>query len=574
MTITRKHYLLIAAALIAALLAADLHGGETHLEIGAWDAEVDGSADGAAEYEPTDGGPDILLEAWNVGENGAIFLDLEGRDDSDQRHSLIFDVRRTLRSKTTYVGVPHRLGRNSLESLEAATNHGRLVWHTDLDPGRSYDIDYSDLRHRTELQPMRSPSFTVGVNYRQQRRDGHAQALTIAHCDSCHVYSQSRPVDQKTEDAGFDVLLTWASGSLEAGYTHRELTESPNQLELLFDDALQPELRIPIFDNRLSFDSAQGPQPVHGKPDISKDITKVELSFPDVGGFAVSLDGVLSTTENEATGLEADYRGFALNAVRQLSTPWRLRWRARTYTLDNDSIFIDIVEPVSIAGPHNGRTYREVYGFDPDYLRLSSLDRDVFESRLEASYRFSKKAGTLRLLWDHETVDRDHFEVAVGETKTTENVFGLAWRARPKKGMTLRAAWRHGEVDQPFANVNGAFSTLVSPRVSSPFAPNAAQYFDFHRARIADPSAAPESWDEAKLHFAYAADGGQSLLSASYRYWSGENESGDLNDWSRDSQSATLSYWAQPAESWQWSLAYTYQESELIFPIAIPIFDG
>jgi len=154
MTYSRKHYLLLAAVVIAAFFAADTLGDEATLELGAWDATVDGSADLAAEYEPTDGGPVVGLEAWNVGEKGAIFVDLEARDDSDQRHTLQFDVRRMLRSKTTYVGLLHRLGRNSLESLETATNHGRSVRHTDLDPGSTYDIDYSDLRHRTELQPI------------------------------------------------------------------------------------------------------------------------------------------------------------------------------------------------------------------------------------------------------------------------------------------------------------------------------------------------------------------------------------------------------------------------------------
>ena len=573
-TIPRASLTIALLSLAALSVATVAFAGEVTLEVGAWDADVDGTPDVVAEYESTDGGADLALDAWNIGEMGAFFATLDARGDDDQLHEVRFDIRRMVRSTTTYTAFPHRLGYDPLTNLEAATNHGRLVWHTDLDPGARYELDTSDLRHRTEIQPMRAHALTIGIDYRLQRRDGHAQALNISHCDSCHVSSQAQPIDQQTEDIGLDLLYAWASGSVRAAYTHRELTESAEPLTLLYDDALQPELRIPIFDNRVSFDSAQGPLPVHARPDIDKGIFEIGLAFPDVGGFAVHLDGVDATTENQATGLAADYRGMVLSAARILDSGWRLRLRARAYSVDNDEVFVDIAEPVSIAGPHAGRTYRDVYGFNPDYLRLSSLDRSVFESRVDVGYRISKRAGTLRFTWDHETIDRDNFAVAPGVTETVENVYGVAWRARPRPGLNLRLRYRHTDVDAPFANVDGAFSTLVSPRVSSPFAPNAAQYFDFQRARIADPSASPESADEVKLQLTYTPDQGQSLLSLSLRDWSGENDDGDLNDWSRDTRSATLAYWAQPSPTWQWSLAYSHQGSELIFPIAIPIFDG
>lgn len=564
--------LLSALLCLSPVISAEEGESSGSIEIGAWDTSSEGSPDQVLEYEPEGGGPDLSLDWQLFADWGALTIDSRVRDDDDQSHEISFDVNRMLRSTTRYNGLLHRLGHDPLTNLEAATNHGRVVRHTDFDPDREYQIDYSRLQHRSELQPRRVSNLTVGLTYQRQERSGFKQALAISHCDACHVTSQSRPIDEATEDIGFDATIDWQGGQLRGSLQHRELRENVRAISLLYDDALQPELRIPVFDDRLQWDSAEGPQPVALKPDITKNIGKLALTFPDVSGFAVSLGGVWASTENEYSGLEADYRGFGVTAARAFDGGWRVRWRARAYSLDNDDVFVDTIERPGIAGPIRGRTYRDVYGFNPDFLRRSGLDREVVESRLDATYKISKKAGRLKLLWDFESIDRETFEVTPGDTQTTENILGISWAARPRKGLRLQTAWRHGEVDNPFGVVDGAFSTLVSPRVTSPFAANAAQYYEFQDARIADTTASPESWDELKVGLQHNV--GKRSLSASYRFWDGDNDSGDLTDWSRQNQNATLSLWVAPKPEVRWNVAYTWSDTELDFPIFIPIFDG
>lgn len=547
--------------------------------LGAWDADLDGSPDKVAEYEPVDGGPDASLVLHRRAPWGRMFLSAHLRDEDDHDAVFDFDVRRSVRSHTETTGLIHRLGHTPLDIYAAATNHGRVVQHTDFAPADVYDITYSTLRHRTEVQPRGMPSLTLGVDLRLQERDGLAQAITVSHCDTCHVKSQSRVVDEETREAGLDALVTWLGGSLRASFLHRELRSDAPPVTFIPDDALQPELRIPIFDERLQYDSAEGPREIHRTPDVTKDVGKVRLAFGDVGGFSVQTGLVFAQTENDATGLQADYRGVYADAARALPGDWRLRWRGRVYDIDNDDVFVDVNERPGIAGPAAGQTFSERYGLEPDYLRRSALNREVVESKLDLAHRFGKAAGTVRFQWDLETVDRDHFEVAVGETETTENVFGVSWRARPKKGLNLSAAVRHGDVNNPFALVDGAYSTLVSVRVSSPFDPRAAQYFESHEARIADTTASPESWDEVKLGLSWQfggggdGDGGETLT-ASYRQWDGDNDSGDLTDWSKVHESATVALWSAPTPTWQWHVAYARLDQELKFPIFIPIFDG
>ena len=195
--------------------------------------------------------------------------------------------------------------------------------------------------------------------------------------------------------------------------------------------------------------------------------------------------------------------GYLFTAAKRLSDDWSFRWRGRGYTIDNDDVFVDAVERLGVAGPQAGRTYREIYGFDPDYLRQSALSRDVVESNLDFTRRLGKKSGRLRLFWNYESIDRDTFEVAPGETDTTTNLLGAAWWARPAKGWKTQVRLQHGETDNPFTNVNGAFSTLTSPAVPNPFHPDAAQYYTMRAAKVMDTTALAGSWDEIKVRGSY-----------------------------------------------------------------------
>ncbi len=571
----RKHLSLLFAAVLLAAAAAGAQttptGTEGSAEVGAWDASAEGSPDKVGEYLPIDGGPNLYLDIFSNFDGGALEVEAEVRDDNDAVLSLGFDIGRAVRSYTDYTALVHRLGFRDLEHFDAATVHGRVTRQTDLVPGQIYELDYSVLDHRTEFQPRGMSNLTLAVGYRQQEREGVRQQTNISHCDSCHVINQARRVDESTTDARLEAQLAWTGGQVTASIVNREYEDNASPLSLLYDDALHPELRAPVFDNRLQYDSAEGPLPVGRQPDVDKEILEIDSSFDNVGGFALTAGGAWSTTENRFTGNEASYSGAIVTAARPLKN-WNLSFRGRSYTLDSDDVFVDAVERLGVAGPQAGKTYREIYGFDPDYLRRSVLNRDVLETSFDLSRRLKGKKGRVRLSWDRKAIDREHLQVAPGETETVTNVLGVSWRARPKKGWKTQLAVEHGETDNPFMNVNGAYSTLVSGSSPNPFLPQAAQYYVSHAARIAETTASPSSWDELTARASHSA--GSNTLTASYRLWDGENNDGDLTDWSRSVQAATIAFWSAPAPDWQWHIAYNWNSTELDLPASIPLFDG
>ncbi len=227
------------------------------------------------------------------------------------------------------------------------------------------------------------------------------------------------------------------------------------------------------------------------------------------------------------------------------------------------------------AGPQSPGTYGSYYPNWPQtFTRLPAVKRDVLESKADLVFgRSTRGIGQFRFTWNYDKQDREYYEVAPGTTDTTKNLLGVSWSARPGKGWKTYAGIKYADISNPFQIVDGKYSTLVSqPSGGSPFDPRAAQYWQMHNERIAEGAASPSSYFQGDLRGTYLHNG--NMLTASYRYWKGDNNDGDLNDWARDSQAFNITYWATPSPDWQWYVGYNYNDTSMDTVLTIPIFDG
>jgi hypothetical protein len=573
------HTLVLATLLVALPFAAGADDGETttdttkgSFELGALLTDVKDSPDMAAEYLTIEDGAAGLLKLETFQGWGALDLKYKYVAEDQQAGHLNFDIQRMVRSHNTYTRFPHRLGHDPMTNLESTSRNGKVVQHTDFSPDQEYLIDYSVFEDRTELQFPGFRPLTLAVEYREQKRNGHTQAFTTNHCDTCHIKSQAHRRDQDTSDATLEAAVAWSSGVVRARYTDRQLREAHASVIGTFDNNLHPELQTPVFDSRMQYDDDVGPVPVDLKPEIDKNITRLDFRWASENGLAITANGVWSETENRTTQNTAEYAGYVVTAAKRFGDHLNLRWHGKVYQAETDNVFIDTIERVTPAGPQAGLTYEDIYGVNFDHTRYSVLNRDGLESKLDASYRFGRKLGTIRGYWNLGVIDREFYEVLPGEKETTSNILGVSYRVRPAKGLRLDAELKHGEIDNAFTLINGTCSTLVSDRYPNPWNPETPQYHDQHATRIAETTASASSWNHAALTLGWTF--GASTLSGRYVWWDGDNSDGDLTDWSKNRQTATVTFWSPGSESWDWYAAWAYQDMSLDAPACIPVFDG
>ena len=164
-----------------------------------------------------------------------------------------------VRSHNSYEKFIHRLGHDPMTNLEATSLNGKVVQHTDLDPDQEYDLTSAVFSSRTEFQLpslRRSPSACSSTS---RSVKATRQAFTTSHCDTCHVNSQSHALNEKTSDGTLDAKVAWKGGYVK-GCLHQPQPEVRHQLgiDFTFDDTLHPELQVPVFDNRMQYDSDVG----------------------------------------------------------------------------------------------------------------------------------------------------------------------------------------------------------------------------------------------------------------------------------------------------------------------------
>lgn len=568
----------VLAALLSALpLAVTAQEDEStndttgSIEIGAMWTDVDGSPDKAAEFRTTEAGPVGKVKLSTFQDWGSLDFGVKYLATDENRGYLNFDIGRTVRSHNSYNKFPHRLGHDPMVYLESTSTNGKAVVKDDLNPNQDYGVNYSVFQDRTEFQFAGLKALTLAVEYRDQKRSGHTQAFTTSHCDSCHITSTSHQRDQSTTDATLEALVGFKNMSFRGRFTSRELNEKYNTVDATFDKNLHPELQLPVFDNRMQYDSDVGVVPADLKPDIDKDIARLDFRWASDNGLAITANGVWAETTNQSSGNTADYSGYVANVTKRFKNRLRLRWQGKIYQTDTKSVYIEPIQRVTPAGPQAGTTYYDVYQelFNQD--RNSALNRDGLGSKLDASFRLGRH-GTLRGMWNYSYVDREYYEVLPGEKKTTTNLLGVSYRVRPMKGLRLDASLKYADVNNAFMLIDGACSTLVSEPWPNPWNPETPQYQDFQGERIAETTASASSWMKAELGAAWLT--GKTTISGKYVYWDGDNSDGDLTDWSKNRTSFTVTAWTPGSADWDWYVGYAYQDMSLDVPLCIPVFDG
>lgn len=571
--VNRALLLAILATLVLAPLAwADETTGEVAVGVDVI-AEPD-IQNKAGEYRNDD--DDAAFFAWyaiHFGDDGYLDLDLSYRSEYEQFHKLRWDASNSFRVEGSFQRFNHWLPHDPMANLAATDKEGKVVRHDDLDPNEVYNTRWEEGKAALIYQPEQAREWTAALKVRQMKRSGAHQNRSTGHCMTCHVVGQTQAVAEVTQDVKAVVGYRKADWGVTYSATVRSYEDDADAVRRYFEFAQHPVKKVPVFGNRVQFS------------DVTKtvgDVVANDSIYHNLYAYWTSgtthVDGAAAyyNTEADVSGLSTDYLSLRGRVRHKLSNNRSaVAFHARFEDLSSDDIFIDTVEPISTAGPTAGTTYREFYGFNPDFTRRSARDRSILSAQADYILRYgADRKQRVKLSLKGRDTDRDNRRVD-DDNSTSTREYTLKSLFTGRVGKTrYRATAYYKQADDVFKNVNGAVrgAELTSnPGGVGPW--TLEQYYDLYATRFGDMSNVPTDSYGLSGNLTYSPASKTSLTF--HGTWKDEkNDETDVGDWSRDYKALGASVWhALTERTYVVASMDTIQEDQEAF-FAIPLMNG
>jgi hypothetical protein len=534
--------------------------GEFNVKIapGVHYTDYSSSAGKVGEYEFLEnGGAGAHADFSATGRDKDVYLDLHGSyyEDNDYMYDLEADLRRIIMEDFSYSRFEHRLDHDPLENLSAHAG-GPKVSHKDWQVGKDYMIQRSELKSDTTLNLPFLPGGQVHFNYRREAREGQRQALAISHCGGCHVVNNGREVNEETQDYKMGASMKFGGMSLAYSYFHRDFQENGATPTNAYDDAIHP-VTSADFSPRVQYDDAT--LAYNLVPDSQKDshLVKVMAKLPQNTTFFGSYvhskvengNNYPDVPTNDSREMDSDTITARLTN-NSLFPGLNLGLKFRYLSLDNDDVNVDV----------NHTTWPA--GVDPDFIRKSAMSRDETTIGLDSSYRLTKKT-SLKFGYKWEQIDRDNYEVGVGETKTEKNTVKLGVSSRLHRKLKAKIGYKWQDIDNPFNNLKAACEPA---NATFP-----VYYSDRQETRTATLSNQPTDVNEITADLIWSVKPNLSLT-ANYRWLDKEND--DVSDWQQESHMPSINLWYAPTAKLSFNLSYVYDWTKTETLACVPVFDG
>ncbi|MFO7691516.1 MAG: GSU2204 family CXXCH-containing (seleno)protein [Vicinamibacterales bacterium] len=556
--------LVLVAALSGSVLAqAPQPRTEGIVTAGAIVGSNDGNQNRLNEYEVAKDGtlPNFGAQVW--GNNGSFKFDLlasHGGDNRDQKYgAYLSGGGGRFKASVTFDRFLHRLDHDPLDYMEAGVGNF-VVRSTDHDPGTEYSTANGLLSTDVSFAATKNVEFFV--SHKMVMRDGVHQGLTMSHCANCHVESYGRKLDQTTNTLAAGARINAGRFSADYTYENRTFEENAPTPTNTYDNAVHPVTLADVFLNRVQYDDGNGPLTFDLFPKFTKQTSTVRAAYALPGDGAVSGNFTHSSSFNDYSGFGSDFTGGHARVTIPLGKRAYLRGLFRKYEIETESVFVDVVEPVSPAGPGAGLTYAQLYPamLPLDYNTESAASRSPTEMALELAFRPGKRS-SINLGYEYEEISRETFHVE----KTTSSLFKAAAYWRPDKTLSLRGRYEQAIISDPFANINAAKPAalqLVPTPGGMPFGPLSLQYFEMYDSRMANLAAHPT--DTLFLEgTATWSPSQQFTVSGHYRYRDQTNDELNYSTWGHAMHMPGVEIYVAPTPRFTMAAGWGYQKDTL-----------
>jgi hypothetical protein len=450
------------------------------------------------EYRAVDEGIHPVFKADFEGYDGKYFYRLlsDYRGDlGDQKHELVFEASRVFKQKLSFDSIYHRLDHDPLTNANVISEARSAVYVDDFNPNDNYHITRSEMLSHSSFTVPNSP-LKFYVDYRQETRKGEYQARTLSKCSACHIVAKTRAISNYNKDIRIGTKVKLGNSNFDYSFTNNQFRENetaPTNNYILVE---HPEKSVPVFTSRigvgdnetLSFDNIS---------ESKKNTHLLKTAIPIGENSTITAQYLNSRVDNVGSNLQWRTSSFAGAFSTRFGKKGFFNVRFQQLTIDNDSLYIDVNEPLDIAGPNKGKTYAEAYGWNLDYTRHSAMSRNVIDVDANFNYKFNK-VFRFALGYEFKSVERDHYVVQ----KTASHTFKGKLIIKPVKQLKFVLDGKIKSISDPFANIKGGIAPYISDvAYTNPFQPT--QFITWHSLREATLSNTPESISEikARMHW-------------------------------------------------------------------------
>lgn len=566
-------YISLALLLLTAppLMAEGEESFEGEVTIGGHIGDINDYGGKVGEYEQVSEDGRMDGEVKLEGATDGFYWDLYARpyDTKDQDYSASLDFRRILQLSYQFHKLPHWLGNDPLTNIDSKMG-GKMNTYENLEVDADYVIAYSEHEAEMDLAIPSMPNLVFNFGYREQMREGHRQQLSVSHCGNCHVEGQGREVNESTRDLTAGATLRAGVMTMDYKYLTRAFSDSGSTPTRYYDNAMHPvrgeiwndpatgeDVNYGvIFNARLQFEDET--REVGLIPDVEKDSHKVRAKFDLPNSASIVASAITASVQNEWTGLSSDSTGFHAKYTDRFGSnnKWRFNMKLRHQSIDNDDVFIDV---------ENSEAYESRWGGEFDWLRQSSLNRDVTTAGADLSYRSSSKMNIVGGL-EWKSTDREYYEVAEGETRTDAIRVYASINLRPTRKFRTRLTLKHDDTSNPFASPLAVCESDIDD-------PAYRQYWMRRAFRTGNVAAQPTNENQLRWTATWSLST-RSTLSGNIRWSDQKNDDLTYADWSRTLFQPGLTYTLALTNKAVLTAGYLHLEEETDTLFSIPVMDG
>ncbi|MEM1601493.1 MAG: MtrB/PioB family outer membrane beta-barrel protein, partial [Sulfolobales archaeon] len=318
------------------------------------------------------------------------------------------------------------------------------------------------------------------------RRGWHQTYVMVGKCAPCHTVATTSRIDDTTRDITIGAKINYSIASLNYSHTWRTFDNGRDGMPSLSYDKYTGGISYNFSDRLIYGNNTTYTIYYDERPDIERStdklVLKLDLPYYTTGIF----QGYWDTTRNNYIDKEYTSNVYALRFVNKAIEGLTLSLTGRYYRLNNDDAKVRIgdLAVTSLSGVYasygdpaialNGLPGIPGYPGVFNYTRKSIVDRDVYEVKLDFSYRLTPKYN-LTGGYEYKRIERDNsvwkdywaqpcYTDLTGETvcldderflkddTTQVHKVKLALSGRPINNLNFRVSYMYQYIDDPLTS--------------------------------------------------------------------------------------------------------------------------